>query len=378
MVQTPLIRSLMSHLACRRMACTIGLAIGGMWLLSPDARAQSLPWYLEADQPSAAPAAIQTAPYKPGPHPVTVAVIDSGVIAEHPALKGVLVPGYDMVSGAQNLRGGRSTNFAPDARDASCGRKLTSSSFRTHGTEVASVVAGNGYEGMWGVNPAAKILPIRLFSSCGMAVQDMSDAIRWAAGLPVEGLPSNPHPARVINLSISGGSPNCRPALQASVDAAIAKGAFVVAAAGNNFQKPLAEPGNCEGVISVGAVSAQNQIEKYSALDPRTTIYTTGGGPALNVSAMWASNKLRVATEDVGLTGSPRLVVVDRGVGTSFSAPLVSGFIALWLSHQPSVQPSDWDSMITAFVRRVPAIDNCSGCNPLGLVASPKLLSPAR
>lgn len=369
MVQTSLIRT--THLC-------LGLVAGLMWMATPDAGAQSLPWYLEADQQGAAPAAIKTAPYKPGPHPVTVAVIDSGVIAEHPALQGVLVPGYDMVSGAQNLRGGRSPNFAPDARDASCGRKITSSSFRTHGTEVASVVAGNGHEGMWGVNPTAKILPIRLFSTCGMAVQDMSDAIRWAAGLPVEGVPSNPHPARVINLSISGGAPNCRPQLQAAVDAVMARGSFVVAAAGNNFQKPLTEPGNCEGVISVGAVSAQNQIERYSALDSRISIYTTGGGPPLNVAATWASNKLRVATEDIGFTGSPRLIVADRGVGTSFAAPLVSGFIALWLSHQPRVQPGDWNNMISAFARQVPPLENCAGCNPLGLVASPKLLSPTR
>lgn len=321
MVQTPLIQAPLLRFAHKRMIHLTVLVTSSTWLAISGARAQSLPWYLEADQRWAAPAAIQTAPYKPGPHAVTVAVIDSGVIAEHPALKGVLLPGYDMVSGAQNLRGGRSTNFEPDARDATCGRKLTSSSFRTHGTEVASVVAGNGHEGMWGVNPGARILPIRLFSTCGMSVQDMSDAIRWAAGLPVEGLPGNPHPARVINLSLSGGSPNCRPALQAAVNAVIARGSFVVAAAGNNFQKPLAEPANCEGVISVGAVSAQNQIERYSALDPRISIYTTGGGPPLSVSAVWAANKLRVATEDIGFTGSPRLVVADRGVGTSFAAP---------------------------------------------------------
>jgi serine protease len=358
----------MHHTA--RVAC-------GLWLLVSSVSAQSVPWYLEADTVSPAPAAIRTAPYKPGPHPVTVAVIDSGVIAEHPALKGVLLPGYDMVSGALNQRGGRSANFSPDPREASCGRKLTSASYRTHGTEVASVVAGNGYQGMWGVNTAARILPIRLMSTCGVSMQDLSDAIRWAVGLPVEGLPDNPHHARVINLSISGGAPSCSPRLQAALNAAIDRGVFIVAAAGNNFQQPLGEPANCEGVISVGALSAENRIAKYSALDPRTSIYSPGGGPALDVKAVWASNKVRVATEELNFVGAPRYIVDDRGVGTSFAAPLVSGFISLWLSHQPHVQPDKWSSMISTFGRTVPPLDKCASCTPLGLVAAPQLMSPS-
>jgi len=348
------------------------LMLGAVWFANA-VQARTVPWYLEADS-QAAPASIRSEPVQPGQVAVTVAVIDSGVLQAHPALQGVLLPGYDMVSGQRNLRGGRSANYEPDARDAACGRNITSSTFRTHGTEVASLIAGNGYHNLWGVNPRAKILPIRVFGACGMAPNDMIDAIRWAAGLPVRGAPTNAHPARIINISIAGGSSQCRPALQEAIDEAIAQGAFVVAAGGNNFQRALAEPANCDGVISVGAVSAENRIENYSALDPRTTIYTTGGGPALRVNRPWADNKLRVATTDTGFGGDERLVVADKGVGTSFAAPLVSGFLSLWLSHRPQLRPQDWHQYKSEFVRQVQPIEKCADCTPLGLVVRETLV----
>lgn len=343
-------------------------------LLQHQVHADPFPWYLEADSPNAAPASIHSANLTPGTTAITVAVIDSGVIAEHPALQGALLPGYDMVASQRNPRGERSSNFAPDPRDTTCGQKVVSSSFRTHGTEVASLIAGNGYENARGVNPQAKILPIRIFSACGMSLDDMVDAIRWSAGLPVAGAPANAYPAKVINISIAGGSTQCRPELQKAVDLAIKAGAFVVAAAGNNFQRPLAEPANCEGVISVGALSAENKIENYSALDPRTSIYTAGGGPNLNVNYHWAKNKLRVASTEQSLGGAERLIVADKGVGTSFAAPLVSGFLSLWLSYHPNAKPDDWTSYVNSFVREVPRLEKCVDCAPRGLVAPENIM----
>ena len=340
--------------------------------------ARNLQWYFEADTAVAAPASMKTESIEPGPNPVVVAVIDSGVLPDHPALQGKLLPGFDMVSATQGGVGGRSSNYAPSPKEASCGTRLVSSSFRTHGTEVSSIVAGNGHQEMWGVNPSALILPIRVFGPCGMTREDLVDSIRWAAGLPVAGVPVNPRPARVINISISGGANQCRPSLQAAVNDAIKQGAFVVAAAGNNFQRPLVEPANCEGVISVGALSADNRIENYSALDPRTTIYTVGGGPTLKVSEPWAENKLRVATIGLSLFGAEQLVVADKGVGTSFAAPLVSGFLSLWLSHRPNLKPSDWSNYAHQFVRSVPKLAKCPDCKPQGLVVAESILKVQR
>lgn len=328
------------------------------------------PWHIGATATTEeAPSSIESYAIAPGPQSIVVAVIDSGVLP-HPNLVHALLPGMDMVSASTNLRGARSDNYAPDERDAHCGAKPVSSTFRTHGTEVSSVVAGDGNNGMLGINPQAKILPIRIFGACGMLKQDLIDAILWSAGLPVDGLAPNPHPARVINISISGGASQCSPALQKAIDNVIAKNIFIVAAAGNNFQKNLAEPANCSGVISVGAVSADNRIERYSALDPRTTLYAPGGGSRLDTSAVWSVNKIRVASYELTMIGQEKSVVMDKGVGTSYAAPVVAGYLSLWLSHHPEKTPSDWHSELPHFLRHVAPLEKCSECMPRGLLAN--------
>lgn len=335
--------------------------------------AQDLPWHLGALNPATpvAPSAINTAGIKPGPHEVVVAVIDSGVLSNHPSLEGRLLPGYDMLSPPLNLRGARSADYAPDARDAKCGERVTSATFRTHGTEVSSLIAGNGKDGVRGVNPNAKILPIRLFGSCPMTRADLLDAMAWAGGLPVAGVPQNANPARIINLSFSGGKRVCGPDLQNLVDRLAKKNIFVVAAVGNTFGKKLAEPANCEGVISVGAVDAENNIESYSALDTRTVIYAPGGGKDLNGHAPWHNNKLKVASFDVDFKGDETHLGAYRGVGTSYAAPLVSGFLSLLLSSRLDMSPADFMNELPKFSRPVNPTDKCMDCTPKGLAMPP-------
>ena len=275
-------------------AVAAGLCAAGVW-------AQNLPWHLGTlDGQWQAPSAINTVTEKPGPSQIVVAVIDGGVIAGHPSLAGQLLPGYDMVSAEQNLRNQRSSDYSPDERRARCGARLMANSFRTHGTEVASLVAGNGVDGVFGVNPEARVVPIRVVGACAMTRKDLIDAIAWSAGLPVAGLPDNPYPAKIINLSLAGGFAVCGADLQALVDRLVRARKFIVAAAGNNFHKPLQEPANCTGVMAVGALNAENRIEVYSALDPRTFLYAPGGGAALTVNAAWAVNKLKVASYHSG------------------------------------------------------------------------------
>jgi serine protease len=334
---------------------------------------QDLPWHLGSLNPAAAsaPSAINTAGMKPGSYEVVVAVIDSGVLSSHPSLEGRLLPGYDMLSPPLNLRGGRSADYSPDARDAKCGERVTSNIFRTHGTEVSSLIAGNGNDGVRGVNPSAKILPIRLFGSCPIARADLLDAIAWAAGLPVAGVPANANPARIINLSFSGGKHTCGPDLQGLLDRLAKKNIFVVSAVGNTFGKKLAEPANCEGVISVGAVDAENNIETYSALDSRTVIYAPGGGKNLSGSAPWHNNKLKIASFDVNRKGDETHLGADRGVGTSYAAPLVSGFLSLLLSQRPEMSPAEFMSELPKFSRAVNPTDKCLDCTPKGLTMTP-------
>jgi serine protease len=329
------------------------------------------PWHLGASTSNTpAPSAINTSQIKPGPHRTVVAVIDSGIIASHPSLEGQLLPGYDMLSAPNNLRGGRSVNFAPDERDARCGQRLISGAFRTHGTEVASLIAANGASGVYGVNPSARVLPIRLFGACSMSRNDLLDAIAWAAGFSIDGVPDNPHPANIINMSIAGGLPVCGADLQRLINRVIEKRIFIVAAAGNNFHKPLPEPANCNGVVSVGALDAENQIEIYSALDPRTVVYAPGGGKRLSTDAYWANNKLMVATYDLDFFGNEKAAALERGVGTSFAAPVVAGFISLWLSHYPNKSPADLAQDLPKFLRQVIPHPKCTDCAPKGLTAN--------
>jgi serine protease len=231
-------------------------------------------------------------------------------------------------------------------------------------------VAANGVDGVYGVNPNAKILPIRLFGACHMSRQDLLDAIAWAAGIPVAGVPDNPHPADIINMSIAGGLSVCGMDLQRLIDRVIEKNIFIVAAAGNNFHKPLPEPANCNGVISVGALDAENNIEIYSALDPRTVLYAPGGGKRLQTDAYWGGNKLKIATYDLDFLGNERPAALERGVGTSFAAPIVAGFISLWLSHHPDKKPIDFTQELPKFLRLAKPINKCAECIPKGITAN--------
>ena len=353
----------------RRLITQVLVLCGALWRVGL-ALAQDIPWHLGSTGGQLhAPSAINTIQDKPGPNRIVVAVIDSGVMSGHPSLAGQLLPGYDMVSAAQNLRNKRSSDFTPDERGAKCGSRLMANSFRTHGTEVASLVAGNGVDGAFGVNPEAKILPIRVFGACAMSRKDLIDAISWAAGLPVAGLPVNPNPAKIINLSMAGGYAVCGADLQALIDRLVQDHKFIVAAAGNNFHKPLHEPANCTGVISVGALNAENRIEVYSALDARTFVYAPGGGATLPVNAAWAVNKLKVATYE-------RATTRFSGVGTSYAAPVVAGFISLWLSHHPDKNFDDFLSEKPKFVRQVLPIEQCAECVPMGLVNTDRLGTP--
>jgi subtilisin family serine protease len=75
-----------------------------------------------------------------------------------------------------------------------------------HGSHVAGTIgaATNNSLGVAGINWVSKILPLRVLGKCGGYTSDIADAIRWAAGLSVPGVPANPNPAWVLNLSLGG------------------------------------------------------------------------------------------------------------------------------------------------------------------------------
>ena len=70
---------------------------------------------------------------------------------------------------------------------------------------IVAAQANNGL-GIAGVGGATRVLPVRVLGKCGGFDSDIIAGMRWAAGLTVPGVPANPNPARVINLSLAGGS----------------------------------------------------------------------------------------------------------------------------------------------------------------------------
>ena len=132
----------------------------------------------------------------------------------------------------------------------------------SHMAGVAAAIAGNA-TGIAGIGWNVRILPVRALGKCGGSLSDIAEAIRWAAGLPVPGVPTNTTPAQVISLSLGGGA-TCPANMQSAVDAAIAAGSVVVAATGNDGAVVLSAPANCTGVIAVTAHTINGDNADYA------------------------------------------------------------------------------------------------------------------
>jgi subtilisin family serine protease len=270
-----------------------------------------------------------------GTSPVTVAVLDSGY-TDHPDLNAKWVPGYDFIRDRYFSVDGNGLDGDPsdegDFEDyGACGNGYRFGS-TWHGTHVAGIVgaqANNG-EGIAGVAPNSRILPIRVLGRCGGFDDDIADGIRWAAGGSVTGVPTNTNPAKVLNLSL-GGEGRCEPYMQDAIDFALSRGASVVVSAGNSADDAqLYTPANCKGVITVGATDRFGQAADYSNLGPSVEITAPGGGQQ-------GFNQV-VSTLNSGSVGASG-TFYQGYQGTSMSAPHVAGAIALMLTRDPSLTP---------------------------------------
>lgn len=273
-----------------------------------------------------------------------VAVIDTGALP-HADLDANMLPGYDMISDTTIARdgGGRDSN-PRDEGDYGDGINCPAGSSSWHGSHVAGTIAavtGNGV-GIAGVAPGAKVLPIRALGLCGGGwSSDIIDSITWASGGPVAGVPANPNPARVINLSLSGNN-WCSTSYQTAIDAAVARGSVIVAAAGNGGDDAtFYAPANCDNLITVGA----------SGPDGAGTYYSNFGDP-LDVSApggdsQYGAEGLILSTVNSG-TQAPVTGGDDYGFmqGTSMAAPHVAGVVALMLSANPSLTPAKVEELL--------------------------------
>ena len=335
---------------------------------------------------------------------VVVAVLDTGITA-HPDLPSPsFVQGYDFIGA--DLVGG-STEFYTandgDGRDSDpsdpgdwittqensgtvsggwftgCGGENLdgSSNSSWHGTHVTGTIAaaqGNAL-GVSGIAPGVSVEPVRVLGKCGGSTSDIIDAIEWASGGHVIGVPDNAHPASVISMSL-GGAGTCDVDTQQAITDARGRGTTVVVAAGNsgwsvvnNSTDPAnptgSVPANCSGVIDVVATDRNGKLASYSDFGAvaGSTVIAAPGGDA--ISGGW--NILSTLN-----AGSRSPVSTSGGfyafyAGTSMAAPHVAAAVALIQSSVATpLTPTQVAARLSATTAPFPAANGCDNAHPCG------------
>lgn len=287
---------------------------------------------------------------------VVVAVIDTGITA-HSDLSANIVAGYDFISDSTAARDGNGRDNNPqDEGDwftgSECGVSYNSNS-SWHGTHVAGTIAAvsNNASGVAGVAFNARVQPIRVLGKCGGSLSDIADAIVWASGGSVSGIPSNPTPAKVINMSL-GGSGACDATYQNAINSAVSRGTVVVVAAGNsNANASSFRPASCNNVINVAALDREGNRASYSNYGTIIDLAAPGGETAINANGV-------LSTLNSGTT-TPGSATYAFYQGTSMAAPHVAGLAALMLSRTSSLTPAQIESTMKTNVRAITG--SCSG-----------------
>lgn len=296
-------------------------------------------------------------------HGVVVAVLDGGYRPHADLVANLVTPGYDFINGdtaegqwiANDTEAGRDADALdpgdwveePEATLYDC--VIEDSTW--HGTHVAGLVgavANNGQGGL-GVAPGVRVLPVRVLGRCGGFNSDILMGARWAAGLSVPGVPANPTPARVLNLSL-GVDTACDTASQAVVNEIRASNVSIVASTGNEwFNNRITSPARCSGVVAVTAHTRDGDRAYYANVGTGTSISAPGGDDWDPV----------VSTGNTGTT-VPGSDTYTRLYGTSMAAPQVAGVLALLASLRPDVPMADLEQVVRSSARAFPAGSYCT------------------
>ncbi len=247
---------------------------------------------------------------------VTIAVIDSGISAAHSDLSSKIHSSGNVSISANGLSG----PAANDPPTPAC----------YHGSAVAGAAAAatNNAAGIAGVSWGAKLLSVKIFndSDCDISCGDVnsngcvtSDSAIIKAVSYLKGLHGNPLYGKIVaNLSLGGAGP-CDSALQAEINDAYSKGMIFVASAGNDSSL-VNSPANCANVIPVSATDENDSLSWFSSR-----------GDAM-------LNGVAAPGENIYTCALPNTYANDSG--TSFSAPIVSGVLALMWSYKPALSNS--------------------------------------
>lgn len=297
---------------------------------------------------------------------VQVAVLDTGVRRDHPDLRNQLVSGYDMVgldldAAGRPIRGVPTTYTANDGngRDADpsdpgdwipkgdriCYGQRTPSVEPSswHGTHVTGTIAAqaNNAIGVSGIAPGVKVQPVRVLGRCGGYDSDIVAGIVWASGGSVAGVPANPRPSQVINLSLGAYYPSATQAQAAcpiyteAIAEAKVRGSLTIVAAGNELgDVARSVPAACgSDALVVGATSEDGYRAFYSNRGSRVDLMAPGGDFVMAEHGV-------MSTVNLGTTKPGRNAYASKGwMGTSMATPAVSAGAALLLSL--GVRPVD-------------------------------------
>jgi serine protease len=288
---------------------------------------------------------------------IVIALVDTGILSHSELDPGRVAPGYDFIGDLAIANDGDGRDADPsDPGDwvaaGECGADQSAEPSSWHGTSVTGVIGAlaDNNAGIAGVNHGSRLLMARALGKCGGFTSDLIDAMRWAAGLQVPGVPANANPARVINLSFGGEGP-CGPLEQDAIDEISARGAVVIVAAGNEAGDVARySPGNCNNVVTVAATTRSGARAWY-----------TNSGRGVDVSAPGGDFPNPILSTGNSGTATPAADAVVNVAGTSFSAAHVSGIAGLVLSINGDLNSRQVREILVSSARPFPD----ASCDPL-------------
>jgi serine protease len=276
-----------------------------------------------------------------GSSEVIVAVVDTGVLLNHPDLQGQLVDGYDFISDTEISLDGDGIDSNPDDpgdKDNVDG----SSSF--HGTHVAGTIAAtsNNDKGVAGIAWNTKIMPLRALGYGGGTSYDIMEAVKYAAGLDNDSNTIPDNHADVINLSLGGGGASSYE--EEIYTEARQNGVIVIAAAGNDGSTEKSYPAAYEDVVSVSAVTTDKTLASYSNYGSTIDLAAPGGDSTDTNQDGYIDGVLSTCGDD---SSGDIEMIYAFATGTSMAAPHVSGVVALMKALYPGLTPDEFDSLLT-------------------------------
>ena len=295
---------------------------------------------------------------------IIVAVLDTGHVS-HSDLNANIQGGYDFINDATVAGDGNGRDSDPSDPGDYYGGNGSS----WHGTHVAGTVAAvtNNAKGVAGTAWGAKVMPVRVLGRGGGYTSDIADAIIWASGGSVSGVPtlSASQAADVINMSL-GGSGSCDSLTQNAINSAVGRGTTVVVAAGNsNANVANFSPASCNNVVAVASVTSSSARSSFSNY-----------GTLIDVSAP-GSNILSTLNSGSTTPGSESYASYN---GTSMASPHVAGAVALAQSRRLALGLSLWTpSQVEANLKSTAYAlsGSCSGGCGAGIIDANALVALA-